>query len=156
MSQYKERPLHLWGAQRHCILLWQHKGTIQWLWKGINILTSKAHLGVWMYKSLRVKLKWAVCECTQKVQSSLAEQREDVPCELQMIDANHTEWKKRPIHNPTQALTNSRYTCLSNPRQVTHTSSTWDWMWPHTINNNRLHSLKDFPRQKCSPYQYCP
>lgn len=29
-------------------------------------------------------------------------------------------------------------------------------MWPHTINNNCLHSLKDFLRQKCLPYQYCP
>lgn len=41
-------------------------------------------------------------------------------------------------------------------RPVTHTSSAWDWMWPHTITNNCLHSLKDFPRQKCLPYQYCP
>lgn len=44
----------------------------------------------------------------------------------------------------------------SDSRPVTHTRSTCDWMWPHTISNNCLHSLKDFPRQKCLQYQYCP
>lgn len=38
---------------------------IQWLWKGINMLPLKAHLGVSMHKRLQVKLKWAVCECAQ-------------------------------------------------------------------------------------------
>lgn len=83
--------------------------------------------------------------------------------ELQKIDTTPTEKKKSAIQqtkrthkNKAQALISSQYTCLSNSKQVTHTSSTWDRMRPHTINNNWLHSLKDFPRQKCFPYQYCP
>lgn len=51
---------------------------------------------------------------------------------------------------------NDKLQVHSNSIPVTHTGSTWDWMQPHTITNNCLHSLKDFPRQKCLPYQYCP
>lgn len=58
--------------------------------------------------------------------------------------------------NKIKALIGSKYTCLFNSGQVTHTNITWAWMLPRTITNNCLHPLKDFPRRQCLPYQYCP
>ena len=84
----------------------------------------------------------------------------NVTCELQRIDTTPVKkvqsTKPKWLKGQNTALIISKYTCLPYSKQVTHTSSTWDRLRPHTINNNWLHSLKDFPRQKCSSYQYCP
>jgi len=72
--------------------------------------------------------------------------------ESQKIDATPTD--RNESHGPNPSIGYPQVTCLPNSKQVTHTRSTWDRMRPHTINNNWLCSLKDFPRQKCLPYQY--
>lgn len=120
------------------------------MFRDVNAHTPAANIipnRVWM-----CTIKGALC--LQHVMLLHASFRGFIQSQLRKRAIRKTQ--KMTHKNKTQALITSKYTCLSYSKQVTHTSSTWDRMRPHTINNNWLHSLKDFPRQKCLPYQYCP
>lgn len=130
--------------------------------KGINML-SPIHVGFVNAQTLEVKFYLSVSEGTPWKRRLLRNWNT-----LSRSMWTSDEWydpdsktkcnpqtKMTPKYK-TQVLITRKYTCLSNSNPVTHTSSTLDRMQAHTINNNWLHSLKDFPRQKCLPYQYCP
>lgn len=99
---------------------------------------------IWACTTAQLFVQGEQCDCTRELQTSIKPH-------LKMGQST----KPKCFKNKTQVPITSTYTCL-----LFRTSSTYqrqlDRMWPHTINNNWLQSLKDFLRQKCLQYQYCP